>query len=160
MPIGLTVYGKDKLVQGFRTVAAQLTSVVTEEMRHQMTMLADYVRRTKLSGNPLNRRSGRLSRSISGQASAQGHKVIGVIGSKGVPYAHVHETGGTFDIPAHTRQITMVFGRPVVPHEINVSAHSATFPQRAFLKPSLVEKENDIREALRVRTLNFIEDST
>jgi phage gpG-like protein len=121
-----------------------------------MVRLADYVRSSKLSGSPLNRRSGKLSRSISGSASLDGKKIIGTVGSKGVPYAHVHETGGAFEIPSHERTITMVFGRPIIPKTIIVESYVANFPQRAFLKPSLTEKQSDIISALRETVLQVM----
>jgi len=156
MGINLSVYGKQEYVQKFREISQSILPAITHEMQTQMTELADYVRRNKLSGDPLNRRSGRLSRSINGQAFATGNVVTGVVGSKNVPYAHVHEDGGTFDIPLHTRLISQVFGRPIVPKQIWVSQHSATFPQRAFLKPSLKENEDKIKNALRLTVLDIM----
>lgn len=152
----MKVYGKTELVAKWKNIAAQLPSLITDEMKTRMVQLADYVRTNKLSGNPLNRRSGRLSRSINGNASAAGTIVTGTVGSKGVPYAHVHETGGTFDIPAHERLITVVFGKPVVPHSISVKAHEANYPQRAYLKPSLEENRAQIIAALRNKTLEVM----
>jgi len=159
MPIETHIFGKDELIERFEQLPAQLIAGLTSEMKTQMVRLADYVRANKLSGDPLHRRTGRLSRSVSGQASASGTKIRGTIGSKGVPYARVHEEGGTFDIPSYSRMQTMVFGRPMIPKEVTVRAHTATYPQRAFLKPSLLENEDRIREALRARALEIMRAS-
>jgi phage gpG-like protein len=157
MGIEVHVLGKKELIDKLRNIGPQLTSAITDEMRTQMTMLADYVRIKKLSGDPLHRRTGRLSRSVSGQASAVSKtRVVGTIGSKGVPYAAVHELGGTYMVPQHERQLTMVFGRPVMPRTIVVKAHDVTFPKRAFLKPSLDENQNKILDALKQRAVKVM----
>jgi phage gpG-like protein len=153
MGIQVQVFGKTELVAKYKRISAALPSILQNSMNTQMVKLADYVRSSKLSGDPLNRRSGRLSRSISGSASTSGKIVTGVVGSKGVPYAHVHETGGDFEIPSHQRIISMVFGRPIVPKSITIGTYTAHFPQRAFLKPSLSEKQSDIIEELRMSVL-------
>lgn len=156
MGISVHVFGKKELIAKYKRIAAELPSVLHASMNTQMVRLADYVRSSKLSGSPLNRRSGTLSRSISGSATVSGRIVIGQVGSKGVPYAHVHEDGGAFQIPAHERRISMVFGRPIVPMTITVNAYTANFPQRAFLKPSLAEKHDDIISALRATVIRVM----
>lgn len=159
MGIQVHVFGKTELVDKYRRRTALLTSRLQDSMASQMVRLADYIRASKLSGTPLNRRSGRLSRSISGSAATEGSKVIGTVGSKGIPYAHVHETGGAFEIPAHERVITMVFGRPIVPKTIMVGSYTANYPQRAFLKPSLNEKHDNIISALRETVLQVMREA-
>lgn len=133
-------------------------------MQTQMQLLSDFVRTSHLSGDPLHRRTGRLSRSVTGKATGSGAKIIGICGTSGVPYAYVHEMGGTFDIPAHSRRVgynakeerirlLTKIGRvrAAVKSQVTgtVRAHSATYPQRAFLKPSFEERKDDIVQALR-----------
>jgi phage gpG-like protein len=156
MGIQITVFGKERLVAKYRRIAAELPSLIRETMNTQMVRLADHVRSSKLSGDPLNRRSGALSRSISGSATVNGRLVVGQVGSKGVPYAHVHETGGAFQIPSHERQLTMVFGKPIIPKTISVKGYTANYPQRAFLRPSLAEKQDGVISALRDRVLQVM----
>lgn len=160
MGFQVTVFGKDEFIARFASLRAELLTSLTEEMLKQMTKLADYVRANKLSGDPLHRRSGRLSRSVSGQASSTGTVIVGTIGSKGVPYAAVHENGGTFQIPSFVREQTVAFGRPMIPKQVTVKAHDVTYPKRAFLKPSLQLKAVEIREALRARAMDVLRAST
>lgn len=75
--------------------------------------------------NRLTFRSGTLTRSIAvahdGEAVEVGTNLI---------YGSVHENGGTFAIPAHTRRTKS--GKRAL-----VKAHNATFPKRPFLAPAL-----------------------
>jgi hypothetical protein len=149
MPISMTVFGKDELANKYRRVRTEIPSALQGTMQSQMVQTADYVRSSKLSGSPLNRRSGALSRSIGGKATATDTTIVGTIFSRGVKYAFVHEEGGSFAIPSHDRLISQVFGKPVVPHTITIGAYTANYPQRAFLKPSLNERQAAIMQALR-----------
>lgn len=160
MGIDITVYGKKEFVAKYRNIAATMTSLLTNEMKTQMIKLSDYVRTHKLSGDPLNRRSGKLSRSVSGNADTAGSMITGTVGSKGVPYAAVHELGLTVVIPTHQREISMVFGKPVVPHSITVKSHTVNFPMRAYLKPSLEENRAAIVTALRMAAVQAMKNAT
>jgi phage gpG-like protein len=161
MPINVTVFGKEELIEKWNSLSPKIAAVMQSEMQAQMTRLADWIKENKLSGDPLHRRTGALSRSVQGSSAITGTtRVTGTIGSKGVKYARVHELGGTFEIPAHERLQTMVFGKPMVPRSVTVRAHTATYPQRAFLKPSLQVFEPQIRDALRQRVLDVLNATT
>jgi phage gpG-like protein len=172
--VTITVYGKELIAAKYGRMAGKVAEEVTVAMQDQMTQLADYVRSNKLSGDPLHRRTGKLSRSITGDATLSGRYIIGRIGSKGVPYAHVHEMGGTFDIPAHTRRIgynareqrvrllnrnNSVRAAVRSTGEVMVRAHTATYPQRAFLHPSMQENQDKIITALRTAVVEAIHDA-
>lgn len=161
MGINVTVFGKTELIDRMNAVRPKVVGAMQNEMQTQMTRLADYIKDNKLSdGDPLHRRTGALSRSVQGTSSVNGTRVTGTIGSKGVKYARVHELGGTFQIPSFERLQTVVFGRPMLnPRSVTVSAHTATYPQRAFLKPSLDQFADQIREALRQRVLGVLRDT-
>lgn len=164
MPIKFTD-NADQIVALLRQRASQVGPALLDEMTSQMQQTADYSRATKLSGDPLKHRTGQLSRSITSSATLDGLKITGKIGSS-APYAHVHELGGVFLIPEHYRRtgfgskqqrITMLTRSGSVRAAVKsmtrgmVRAHNATYPQRAFLKPSLMERRDDILAALRGR---------
>ncbi len=54
-----------------------------------------------------------------------------VEGGTNLVYGSVHETGGTFAVPAHSR------ANRVNPGRHDVKAHTITFPPRPFLAPGL-----------------------
>lgn len=101
----------------------------------------------KLSGNPLKRRTGNLASSINVEITEDSSSITGRVGTN-VAYAAVHEYGGTFEIPAHSRRVTEVFGHEVAAHDIEVRAHSATYPERSFLRSTLRDNADQLREAI------------
>lgn len=98
-------------------------------------------------GDLLHIRTGILRNSMFADARTTPDTVIGVLGA-GVGYAAVHEKGGTFSIPGHTQQRNIAFGRPTRAYTVTISPHSATYPQRAFIKPSLEDRRAEIIAAL------------
>jgi phage gpG-like protein len=172
--VSIHVVGKGLIVAKYGRMAGKVAVALTKTMKNEMVKLADYVRTHKLSGDPLHRRTGKLSRSITGDATLTGHTVIGTVGTKGVPYAYVHEYGGTFDIPAHTRRIgfnakdvriRLLNANNSVRAAVKstgtqmVRAHTATYPKRAFLHPSLDENRENIMQALRDSVAEAIRDA-
>lgn len=160
--IKVTVVGKAQLIEKLRNMGARAPFAMYEAVKDEMVKLADYVRATKLQGNPLNHRTGRLSRSVTGRADIDGTDTInGSIGVSldEVPYAAVHEFGGTFNVPAYVREVDKVFGRSVKPFEQNVRAHTATYPQRAFLKPSMDERRDAILASLQKKLVKVCREA-
>lgn len=144
------VFGKDQAVGRFTAVVTKLPAAVLQTMKSEMVRVADWARANKLSGDPLHRRSGDLSRSVTGDASMSGRQITGITGTKGIPYAGIHEYGAVFD-----RQITMVFGRPVK------SPITATFhyPERAFMRPSATANVDHVRDALRATAVGVLNET-
>jgi len=157
----LNVQGADKLLDKLRAAPSSIPQAVLQEMKNQMARAADWSRANRLSGDPLHRRSGRLSRSVTGNATLEGYVVRGTLSSN-LPYAHVHEDGGTFEIPAYSRRPPRsrtpggrLRKRTEAQQEssVTVQSHSATFPQRAFLRPSLVANRDKIVNGLYVAAI-------
>jgi phage gpG-like protein len=101
----------------------------------------------KLSGQVLQRRSGRLVASIAASVVGSGDRVSAIVGSD-LPYAHAQEYGfaGTVGVHAQLRHITMAFGRPIGARTITVGAYSRRMdlPERSFLHSALAEMAGEI----------------
>ena len=124
------------------SVVPRLLALIAKNFVPFLIRMQSHVKKTYLSGQPLKRRTGQLSESIHYRVDEQGLEVIGELfaGPETRDYAGVHERGGTFTIPQHTRLITMVWGRRLrTPVEATVTAHKATFEERAFLRPTLAD---------------------
>ena len=109
--------------------------------------MVQIVKEEKLSGQVLNRRSGRLSRSIKQRVEEmQDGSVRGLIGTN-VDYGIAHEFGfhGAVNVRAHSR---MQRGRMV-----SVRAHDrmVNMRERAFLRSTRDESMDLTREILRKR---------
>lgn len=157
MSLQMHVFGKDEWIARQRQRLLNLPSALTAEMQTQMTQAADYVRANKLSGGVLQRRSGALSRSIYGSASnVGGTTVVGLLGSRGVPYANIWENTGSKAhtiVPSVAKALRFTAGGRVV------FSMRVDIPQQAprpFLQPSLNENKDKILAALRGRVLQVL----
>lgn len=161
MGIRVEVLGKAEAIDRYRRMGAKAPAAMLQAVQEEMTKLADYVRATKLQGNPLNHRSGRLSRGVTGSASIDGDTIEGKVGVPvdEVPYAPVHEHGGTFQVPSYQREVSKVFGKSVTPFKQTVSAHTATYPQRAFLRPSMDERRDAIMKSLNAKLSKVLREA-
>jgi phage gpG-like protein len=168
VPVNVTVLGKDELVAKYKAAGNRLARALLTSMQRDMVRTADYARTNKLSGDPLHRRTGNLSRAVTGRARLDGTTVVGEVGTAGIPYAYVHEMGGTFWIRPHIRRtgfdakdqrIRLLTKQGAVRAAVKavgdsiVRGHNATYPQRAFLKPSLEENRARITDDLRAACL-------
>lgn len=106
--------------------------------------LAAYIKNEKLSGQVLNRISGKLAGSVGYRVTQNGgdFSLEVYAGGDEAPYGIVHELGGTFQIPAHLSASRL--GK-----QFAVQAHSARYPQRSFMKTSLEENENAIAQQVQ-----------
>ena len=149
--IKMVLVGSDKVEARFRTLSQRARDALTDAMKRQWFSLQAHVVSEKLSGQVLRRLTGNLASSINvGGANSASQftetpaEIVGQVGTK-VIYGAIHEDGGTVNVQAHTRNITQVFGRPVTPTEVFVRAHTATYPQRSFLRSSIRDLASEIR---------------
>lgn len=110
--------------------------------------MVSWIKDTKLSGDPLKRRSGNLSRAMAYERpSVVGGYVQGkVYVGKEAPYAHVHEDGGDFFVPGHMSRRRALMGGvgrsgPVLRRQFSgdgffVRGHIAHYKQRPFMAPA------------------------
>ncbi len=149
-------------VKGLDSLAARLNPTTTlDKMREAMLrglILVQTSTVRKLSGPVLHNVTGTLRRSIHFRTEQSDTALKGLVGSfAGYPnprggeqaagYARINEFGGTFTVPEHERRVTQIFGREVEPFIQTVRAHTATYPERSFLRSSLRdEKKNIVKE--------------
>lgn len=98
--IGLQITGDQALLARFEATTGKVRAAAKSSLDMWATELAGYIKAEKLSGNPLNRRSGALSRSVYPDKAETADTISG--GARAgldVPYAKIHEYGGL--IPAH-----------------------------------------------------------
>lgn len=146
--IEATVTGDDKVAARLQAAPSRLRAAIIASMQRQLFRIQAAVVTGKLSGDPLHRVTGALASSVNTKLTEGADEIVGRVGTR-IRYGAVHENGGTFQIPAHTRHVTMVFGRSVAPHDIEVAAHSATFPARSFLRSTLTQLRGSVIDALR-----------
>lgn len=98
--IGMEIIGSQRVITALGEAPGRVAVAAKSSLDAFAAELAEYIKASKLSGAPLHRRSGRLSVSVHPVTESSGPMVAGGAGGgAGVPYAKIHEFGGT--IPAH-----------------------------------------------------------
>lgn len=116
------------------------------------------VKANKLSGQVLHVRTGTLRRSINRKVMTRDNSVMGEVGTN-VVYGAIHEYGfdGSVDVRAHTRQLAGGGSANVRAYVMRMR-----MPERSYLRSTLAEEADRIRETLRqaaLRSLSNIGDT-
>ena len=143
-------------VVGGAALAARLGAMpeqVKQELARTVSTLSQELRETvqrKLSGEVLQRRSGRLASSIAVDLVQNGG-TIGASLSSDVEYAAIHEYGGTIGAREVLPQAARVLAFPWKGQQrffARVELPSVTMPERSFLRSALDEMAPEIEAAL------------
>jgi phage gpG-like protein len=128
--VSLEVTGTREVISKLEELPARMQVSARSTLDAWAVQLAGYIKATKLSGDPLNRRSGRLSSSVHPVSETTADAVsAGAGGGAGVPYAHIHEYGGTIHHPGGTAFfISQLLGGRAF-FVSNASALAATLPR-------------------------------
>lgn len=160
MKTKVKVLGADAVRDQLRHAASEARSRLRGEINTLGILLAAHVQQTKLRGQVLNQRSGRLISSIHHELEETDAEVNALVGTN-VEYAAVHELGfsGTVQVKEHYRTVKKAWGRPIAPVQAAVASHARkmNMPQRAFLAPSLVEFTPRAMARLRAFTQALLE---
>lgn len=150
--IKVTVIGSEKVIDDLKRKGQSVSTTILNVMKAQAIFIQSYIKSKKLSGNPLHRRSGRLSGSIH-QSVSQNKSGVKATVYTNLSYAAIHEYGfnGTVTVKQHLRTIKQAWGRPISPKQITVRSHSKkiNMPERSFMRSALRENEVGIRQALQ-----------
>jgi phage gpG-like protein len=145
--------GDKEVIARLEKINPTVRGFLQEAINTSSLELIGYIRRSKLSGNPLHQRSGRLKDSITSKITDSEDLISGIVGTN-VEYARVHEYGfkGTETVKAHLRTIKQAWGRPLRAgaKQINIRSHSrkANLPERSFLRSSLRDLEGKIKKRM------------
>lgn len=158
---------KTELVGGDRVVAKldDLPERIRAELKIGIGRAAIRLQRdvmqSKLNGQVLKVRTGRLKGSIGQVVVEDGASVSGVV-STPVKYAPFHEYGfkGTETVREHLREIKQAFGLLIAPRQVVVKEHSrkVDYPAHSFLRTALTELQasgfiqSEIEDALKRAT--------
>jgi phage gpG-like protein len=130
---------------------ARLRNVLMENATQLAAELEARIQQ-KLGGEVLRSRSGALARSIGSTVEVGADGVTVEIATGGdVKYAAIHEFGGTIPpheiLPDKARALAFVLGgKQVFATRVNIPA--VTMPERSYLRSSLAEMADQIREEL------------
>lgn len=133
-------------------VTAAVRRNVSSAVLKSALQLSAYIKSQKLSGQVLKVRTGRLRASITHRMYEQPGSVFATVGTN-VVYGRVHEFGLSMDqtIRSHMRLVSVVFGRVLAqPVQVSVRSHTrhVNLPARAFMRPALEERRDEITKAI------------
>lgn len=156
MTLGLTIGGQ----LTFADKLGRLRAAITGTMQDWATETAAYCIANKLSGSPLHRRSGRLSRTVHGDVQSAGTLVSGVVAAgRDVPYARIHEYGGLIkahDVVARSAQALMIPLAQGVIFRRRAHIPDVTMPERSYMRSSLKERVPEGMTKLKAATLGVL----
>lgn len=144
---------------GLDAIPQAVIKALEAKVKTQTVDLEGYIIASKLQGQVLKHRSGKLGQSIHAQpVEVSGGLVTGSVASSAdVPYAAIHEYGfdGSQSVKAHQRVVDQVFGRPVAPITVQVAAFTRhmVMPERSFMRSSLAEKSDEIVAGIQAAAL-------
>lgn len=152
--IGLQITGSQAVIGRLGEIPGKVTQAAKSSLDAWAMELAGYIKASKLSGNPLNRRSGRLSESVHSMSSQSSDTVsAGAGGGAGVPYARIHEFGGVINHPGGTAFFIsqLLGGRAFFVSNASAIAeslprtqpHTINMPERSYMRSAFRERSQD-----------------
>lgn len=147
-----SISGDEAFIARLRVLAPKAFQALNNEVERLTYKLVGFIKTSKLSGQVLNRRSGRLSRSVNAAFSRTEAEIKGSAGTN-VAYAKPHEYGfhGTVNVREHLRLQKMAWGRELKePKHVTVRSHSMkmNLPEKSFLRSALADMKPEIRERI------------
>jgi len=144
---------------GLRDAASAALAQMPERVREALSAKANALAadlqakiQQKLAGTVLNAKSGALARSIIATIEDSSANVsVRIAASGDVKYAAIHEFGGTIPphqiVPDKAKALAFaVGGKQVFAARVNLPA--VTMPERSYMRSSLAEMADAIREEL------------
>lgn len=157
--IGLEITGAERVIRLLGDAPVKIEAAAKSSLDAWAAELAGYIKAEKLSGDPLHRRSGRLSASVHPVTSQSADLVSGGAGGgAGVPYAKIHEFGGTINHPGGTAYfVSSELGRAVFVSNASALAdrlprtrpHAIPIPERSYMRSAFEERAPSGIEQLR-----------
>lgn len=146
--VRIEVEGAEATARMLRAIAPQVRTRLDATIAQLALRLVRDVKAEKLSGQVLKNRTGRLRRSVNYRISEDTPARIEATVGTNVEYARAHEYGGTVTVKEHLRTQVQAWGRPITPRKVSVKQHTATFPERSFLRSALREMAPEIRRQI------------
>jgi phage gpG-like protein len=143
--IELKLPNTGRMTEQIRANLRQQTVVLTRKLRDKVIQ--------NLSGRVLQVRSGRLRGSIRSQMVETKDELGGRVWTEGVPYARIHEFGGTTSphviAAKNSKSLAFVWGAKGLVFFKRVNHPGSRIPQRSYMESALEEMRAEIVEAYR-----------
>ena len=129
-------------IANFNSINVKLKSEIYSTINRLGLELTNNIKSSKLTGQALYVRTGRLRNSIHSRTVQEFDKTTAIVETN-VKYAAIHEYGfsGSETVKAHTRKITQAYGKPISPKTIIINSFNRqmNMPERSFMRSALNE---------------------
>lgn len=156
------VDGDAKLVTMFSRAAANARPRLKRALQFLGIGLVAHIQKTKLRGQRLNQRTGRLSASVHEETVESAAGITTHVGTN-VKYARPHEYGfqGPVQYKAHIRTIKQAFGRPIAPTVTHVRARvvKMNIGEKRMFRDSLAEFQPKIAATMKKLSIDIAKEA-
>lgn len=148
MIVNIVVNGDTEVIAKFKSMPAAVHAALLQKVHALALKLEAHVKKNKLSGQVLNRKSGRLVRSIGSRVLDSAAAVFGIVfQSSDVPYGAIHEYGGKTSphliVPKNAKVLAFTkAGSKVFASKVNHPG--SQFPSRSYMRSSLRDMSTEI----------------
>jgi len=155
--------GNAKLIARIEAMPASVAASLLRKVYSLALKLENYIKQNKLSGQVLNRKSGRLMRSIANKVEQTGQSIYGIVfQSADVPYGGIHEFGGKTAphviVPKKASVLAFNWkGKNVFFKRVN---HPGShFPERSYMRSALRDMSTEISLGLKAAVVEGLKQA-
>lgn len=162
MRFSIEITGDQTLANRLAGVGPSIQREISQSIKELTFELQEYIQANKLSGQVLNVKTGALRAHIFTKVEENSGVTTGTvfISPSQVPYAGVHEFGGTIKHPGGTAYSISSAGSRFIPNSDDrvgilrtlgyvTKAHDIPMPERSYMRSGLKDFRDRILEALR-----------
>ena len=162
--INVTLTGDREILAKLGSIPTVVQAAVLKKVYELTLRLEAYVKTEKLNGQVLNRKTGRLARSIGSRVEETANLIVGIVfQSSDVPYGAIHEFGGktAAHIIRPKKASVLRFwdkaGNKVFAKSVNHPG--SVMPERSYLRSSLRDFSTEISLGLKEAVFNSVTSS-
>lgn len=160
--LSVAIVGDKEIIARFKSMPAAVQSSLFQKVSFLTLKLEAYIKKNKLSGQVLNRKSGRLLRAINSRVSQSALAVWGfVFVSADVPYAGIHEFGGRTNahliVPKKASVLAFTSaGKQLFAARVNHPG--STMPERSYMRSSLRDMSTEISLGMKEAIIKGVQE--
>lgn len=164
--IRLEIKGGQEAIAFFKRMPASVHASLVKKVTFLTIKLEAYIKTEKLAGQVLNKKTGRLVRSIGHKMSITDSRITGIVfQSADVPYGGIHEFGGS--IPAHViipkNKAVLAWaqagGEGNMRYAKSVQHPGAKMPERSYMRSSLRDLSVEISTGMKAAVVEGIRNA-
>lgn len=164
MIINISISGDRELIARLKSMPASVHAALLAKVQALALKLEGHIKRNKLSGQVLNRKSGRLMRSINSKTTQTPDSVFGVVfQSADVPYGAIHEFGGQtrahLIVPKKAAILRFIKGGDKV-FATRVNHPGSKMPERSYMRSGLRDMSEEISKGIKQAVLREVQGKT